>query len=245
VDGVALDGEVGGRGGGDLAVEVHRQRRLGDQPDMPAGQVVHPVVFDEASVLEQPCDAHVLPEWPRHDGIDVEEVVIDPGGGGDRVAAAVVPAVSDGHLKQVFELQRLVVPFRELEAGPERLVPGIGQDRGDAVRQGPDVPLQPGAEGFGDSDRQAHGRDVEERLTVDPAEVDVHHLPLRDGGARRGKIVWYLQGAGEVVGGAQRQNTEHNVGAGNPAGGVGHRPVAAADNHQVVPVRKHPVKRPG
>jgi hypothetical protein len=50
---------------------------------------------------------------------------------------------------------------------------------------------------------------------------------------------------GEVVGGAQRQNTERNIGAGNPAGGVGHRPVAAADDHQIVPVRKHPVKRPG
>ena len=38
---------------------------------------------------------------------------------------------------------------------------------------------------------------------------------------------------------------EHNVGAGNPAGGGGHRPVAAPDNDQVVPVRKHPVKRRG
>jgi hypothetical protein len=27
--------------------------------------------------------------------------------------------------------------------------------------------------------------------------------------------------------------------------GIGHRPVAAADNDQVVPVRKNPIKRPG
>lgn len=52
VDGVALDGEVGGRGGRDLTVEVHGQRRLSDQPNMPAGQVVHLVVFDKAAVLE-------------------------------------------------------------------------------------------------------------------------------------------------------------------------------------------------
>ena len=156
-----------------------------------------------------------------------------------------MPAVADGHLKQVVELHRLVVALRELEAGPERLVPGISRQRGDAVGQWPDVPLQAGAESFGDSHREAHGRDVEERLTVGPAEVDVHHLAFGDGGARLGQIVRYLQRAGEVVGGAQWKNAEHNVGAGNPAGGVGHRPVAAADNHQVVPVRKHPVKRPG
>ena len=125
VDGVALDGEVGGRGGRDLAVEVHRQRLVGDQPDTSGGQVVHPVVFDEASVLEQPCDTHVLPQWPRQDRVDVQGVVVDPCGGGDRVAAAVVPAVADGYLEQILELQRLVVALRELEAGPEWLVPGM------------------------------------------------------------------------------------------------------------------------
>ena len=93
--------------------------------------------------------------------------------------------------------------------------------------------------------RQAHGRDVEERLAVGPAEVDVHHLPVGDGGARLGKVARYLQRAGEVVGGAQRKDAEHHVGAGHPAGGAGHGPVAAADNHQVVPLRKHPVKRRG
>ena len=187
----------------------------------------------------------MLPERAGQDGVDVKDVVIDPCRGGDRVAAAVVPAVADGHLKQVLELQRLVVPFRELEAGPERLVPRIRPNGGDAVRQRPDVPLQAGTERLGHGHRKAYGGYVEERLTVGPAEVDVHHLPFGDGGARLGKIVRYLQCPGEVVGGAQRKNAEHNVGAGNPAGGVGHRPVAAADNHQVVPVRKHPIKRPG
>ena len=110
---------------------------------------------------------------------------------------------------------------------------------------GPMYPLQAGAQSLRHSHRQAHGRDVEEWLTVGPAEVDVHHLPVCDGGARLGKIVRYLQRAGEVVGGAQRKNAEHNVGAGNATGGVGHCPVAAADNHQVVPVRNHPVKRRG
>jgi hypothetical protein len=62
--------------------------------------------------------------------------------------------------------------------------------------------LQAWAQSLRHSHRQAHGRDVEEWLTVSPAEVDVHHLPFCDGGARLGKIVGYLQGAGEVVGGA-------------------------------------------
>jgi hypothetical protein len=113
------------------------------------------------------------------------------------------------------------------------------------LRQRSDVPLQAWAESFGNSHRQAHGRDVEEWLTVRPAQVDVHHLPFGDAGARLGKVVRYLQRAGEVVGGAQRKNAERNVGAGNPPGGVGHGPVAATDNHQVVAVRKNPVKRPG
>ncbi len=138
VDGVALDGEVGGRGGRDLAVEVHRQRRLSDHPDMSAGQVVHPVVFDEASVLEQPCDTHVLPERAGQNCVDVNDVVIDPCSRGDSVAAAVMPAVADRHLKQILEVQRLVVALRELEAGPERLVSGISPKRGDAVGQRPD-----------------------------------------------------------------------------------------------------------
>lgn len=187
----------------------------------------------------------MLPERAGQDGVDVKDVVIDPCGGGDRVAAAVVPAIADGHLKQIFELHRLVVALWELEAGPERLVPGISPKRGDAVRQWPDVPLQAGAQSLRHSHRQAHGRDVEEWLTVGPAEVDVHHLPVCDGSAGLGQIVRYLQRAGEVVGGAQWKNAEHDVGSGNATGGAGHGPVAAADNHQVVPVRKHSIKRPG
>ena len=88
-------------------------------------------------------------------------------------------------------------------------------------------------------------RPTDATLRNGPAEVDVHHLPFGDGGARLGKIVGYLQRAGEIVGGAQRKNAEHHVGAGNPAGGVGHSPVAAAHNHEVVPVGKDPVKRSG
>ncbi|MDQ0863737.1 hypothetical protein QF036_001318 [Arthrobacter globiformis] len=138
-----------------------------------------------------------------------------------------------------------MVPLGKLETGPERFVPGISPQGGNAVGQRSDVPLQAWAEGFGNSHRQAHGSDVEEWLTVRPAQVDVHHLPVRDGSARLGQIVGYLQRAGEVVGGAQRKNAEHNVGAGNSPRGVGHGPVAAADNHQVVPVRNHSIKRPG
>ena len=87
---------------------------------------------------------------PAEDRVDIEGVIVDPGRRGDRVAAAVVPAVADGDLQQVLELQRLVVPVGELEAGTERFVPGIGAQGGNAIRQRPEVPLQPGAERFGD-----------------------------------------------------------------------------------------------
>lgn len=68
----------------------------------------------------------MFPERAGQDGVDVKNVVIDPRCGATVLPPPVMPAVADGHLKQVLELQRLVVLFRELEAGPERLVPGIG-----------------------------------------------------------------------------------------------------------------------
>ena len=110
---------------------------------------------------------------------------------------------------------------------------------------GPMMPLEAGAQSLGNTHREPNGSDVEEWQTVRPAEVDVDHLPVCDGSARLGQIIRYLQRAGEVVGGAQRKNAEHDVGASNSTGGVAHRPVAATDNHQVMAVRNHSVERLG
>ena len=156
-----------------------------------------------------------------------------------------MPAVANRHLQQVVELQRFMVPVRELEAGPEWLVPCIGAHSGNAVGQRTEVPFQAGAEGFGDTHREAHGRNVQERLAVGAPHVDVHHLPAGERRARPGKVAWNFQGAGKVVGRSQRKDAQHGSGPGEPAGGEGHRPVTAANNHKIVPAGNHPVQDSG
>jgi hypothetical protein len=113
------------------------------------------------------------------------------------------------------------------------VVPTVGAQGGEAVRQRHDPPLQAEAESLG-TDRPTEAtlrngcpfaRPMSMSTTFPSATAA--HAPAR---------FRYLKRAGEVVGGAQRKDAERDVRAGNSTGGAAHGPVAATDDEQFVPV---------
>ena len=147
---IPLNSEVSGRAGCDLAVEVHRQWRSCHQPDAPAGEVVNPLVLYKFAVLERTGNLRLLPQRRSQDRIDVQGVIVNPRCWRDRIAAAVVPSVPHCHLKQVLKFHRLVIPLRELKAGVEGPVLGVGAQGSHTVCQGADQPFEARAERLGD-----------------------------------------------------------------------------------------------
>jgi hypothetical protein len=81
--------------------------------------------------------------------------------------------------------------------------------------------------------RQADRGDVEERLAVDETEIDATLAAGGDDARRAGDVRRNLQGAGEIVRGAHRQDAEGQVAFDHAESGGVQGAVAAADDDAV------------
>ena len=81
--------------------------------------------------------------------------------------------------------------------------------------------------------READAGDVEEVPVVDPAEVDLAPVALRDHGRRLGELGRNAESAGEIVAGARGQDAERQAGLGQSVGRRVHGAITTGENHQV------------
>ncbi len=161
--------------------------------------------------------------------VEIELAVVDRGTLLHGHATAVVAAVAHRDLDGGDLLDHPVVLDRHRE-GPD---PAQHPHRRHRVAEHAPGLLRFGGQLAGELRREADARHVEVVVAVDPAEIHRPRLRGRDEAGRRQGVERQVEGAGEVVGRAERQDREGQTALHQGGRGVVHGAVAAAEDHEV------------
>ena len=213
----------------EFAVGVHGTRLAGDHLEARAPRGAD--LADSAMSAGHEGREHEghPPRARELEGIEVERAVIDSGVCHDDVTAAVITAVADRDLQGAHHDLAFADQKRRVER--RRLRQQVCRRHG--VAQAPEASFARAGQMPGEIGRETNARDVEERITVDVADVDTMREALGDHPHGRLEILGHADRSREIVGGAERNHPQRKSRRDEAQPGRVQRAVAAADDDAI------------